>query len=217
MDRIKKIASLTRGSKVVCDIGCDHAYALVYAIKEYGVEKGIAADISLGPLLNAKKTIEEYHLEQQIKTILSDGFDAISSQDFDTAIIAGMGGILMCDILNKALPKLKGKKLILEANSDTYRIRKLLSENGFRIVEENALYDHEKYYEIVVFEEGNSNYDSLDILYGPQLRRVKPQSFVKCYQKKLDLLSSILPQIKDEKEKEEKLSQYKEIQAILEG
>ncbi|MDE7213623.1 MAG: class I SAM-dependent methyltransferase [Anaeroplasmataceae bacterium] len=217
MDRIKKIASLTKGSKVVCDIGCDHAYALVYAIKEYGVQKGIAADISLGPLLNAKKTIEEYHLEQQIKTILSDGFDAISSQDFDTAIIAGMGGVLMCDILNRALPKLKGKRLILEANSDTYRIRTLLSENGFYIVEEAALYDHGKYYEILVFEEGKSNYDSLDIDYGPHLRRTKPQAFIKYYQKKLDLLSSILPQIKEEKEKEEKMSLYKEIKTVLEG
>ena len=216
MDRIKKIASLTKGSKVVCDIGCDHAYALVYAIKEYGVEKGIAADISLGPLLNAKKTIEEYHLDKQIQTILSDGFDAIQ-EDFDTAIISGMGGILMCDILNRALPKLKGKRLILEANSDTYRIRTLLSSSGFYIVEEAALYDHEKYYEILVFEQGISNYDSLDILYGPHLRRVKPQAFVKYYQKKLDLLSSILLQIKDEKEKEEKLRLFKEIHFVLEG
>ncbi|MDE7385308.1 MAG: class I SAM-dependent methyltransferase, partial [Anaeroplasmataceae bacterium] len=130
MDRIKRIASLCKGSKVVCDIGCDHAYALVYAIKEYGVEQGIAADIAEGPLSNARKTIEEYHLEKQIKTILSDGFDAINSDSFDTAILAGMGGILICDILKRALPKLRNKKLILEANSDIYRIRDLLIHNG---------------------------------------------------------------------------------------
>ena len=217
MDRIKRIASFCEGSKVVCDIGCDHAYALMLAIKEYGVERGIAADIADGPLLNAKKTIEEYHLDTQIKTILSDGFDAISGSDFDTAILAGMGGILMCEILKRGLPKIKGKRLIIEANSDTYRIRKLLSSNGFYIVEEDALYDHGKYYEILVFEEGNSCYDTLDILYGPHLRRTKSQAFIKCYRKKLDLLSSILLQIKDEKEKEEKLSLYKEIESILEG
>ncbi|MDE6656426.1 MAG: class I SAM-dependent methyltransferase [Anaeroplasmataceae bacterium] len=217
MDRLKRIASFCQGSKVVCDIGCDHAYALMLAIKEYGVEKGIAADIAEGPLLNAKKTIEEYHLEKQIKTILSDGFAAIERDAFDTAILAGMGGILMCDILKRALPKLKNKKLILEANSDTYRIRSLLSSNGFSIVAEDALYDHGKYYEILVFEEGNSNYDPLDITYGPYLRKTKPEAFIKYYQKKLEFLSSILPQIQDRKEREEKLSLLKEIQAIIEG
>lgn len=217
MERIKEIASLCQGSKVVCDIGCDHAYALVYAIQEYGVEKGIAADIAEGPLINAKKTIEEYHLDKQIKTILSDGFDAIESNQFDTAILAGMGGILICDILKRALSKLKNKKIIIEANSDTYRIRNLLSSNGFTLVAEDALYDHSKYYEILVFEEGNTTYTQQDILYGPYLRRTKPEAFIKYYQKKLKFLSSILPQIQDEKEKEEKHRVIKEIQGILEG
>ena len=217
MDRIKKIASLCQGSKVVCDIGCDHAYALVYAIQKYGVEQGIAADIAEGPLMNAKKTIEEFHLDKQIKTILSDGFDAIEKDSFDTAILAGMGGILICDILKSALPILKNKKLIIEANSDTYRIRSLLFLNGFTLVTEDALYDHGKYYEILVFEEGNLSYDQLDIIYGPYLRRIKPEAFIKYYQKKIELLSSIIPQIQDEKEKEEKQSLYKEIQSVLEG
>ncbi|MCM1130890.1 MAG: class I SAM-dependent methyltransferase [Roseburia sp.] len=217
MERIKKIASFCQGSKVVCDIGCDHAYALIYAILEYGVEKGIAADVAKGPLLNAKKMIEEYHLDMQIKTILSDGFVAIEKDSFDTAILAGMGGILICDILKRALPKLKNKKLIIEANSDTYLVRSLLFSNGFTLIAEDALYDHGKYYEILVFEKGNSNYNQLDIMYGPHLRKIKPEAFIKYYQKKLDLLSSIIPQIKDEKEKEEKHSQIKEIQDILEG
>ncbi len=217
MDRIKRIASLCKRSKVVCDIGCDHAYALVHAIREYGVEQGIAADIALGPLSNAKKTIEEYHLEKQIKTILSDGFDAINSDSFDTAILAGMGGILICDILKRALPKLRNKKLILEANSDTYRIRDLLIHNGYFISFEDAIYDHGKYYEIVLFEQGTSDYDALDILYGPHLRRTKPEAFIKYYQRKLEFLSSILPQIQSKKERTEKLSLIEEIKTIVEG
>ncbi|MDE7105696.1 MAG: class I SAM-dependent methyltransferase, partial [Anaeroplasmataceae bacterium] len=215
MDRVKRIASFCEGSKVVCDIGCDHAYALVYAIKEYGVEQGLALDIAEGPLFNAKKTIEEYHLDKQIKTILSDGFDAIESNQFDTAILAGMGGILMCDILKRALPKIKNKKLIIEANSDTYRIRRLLSSNHFSIVAEDALYDHGKYYEILVFEQGESSYDRIDITYGPYLRKEKPEAFIKYYQKKLELLSSIIPNIQEVKEKEEKIRLMKEIKDIL--
>ncbi|MDE7161914.1 MAG: class I SAM-dependent methyltransferase, partial [Anaeroplasmataceae bacterium] len=180
MNRIQKIASYTKGSKVVCDIGCDHAYTLLYAIQLYGVEYGIAADIAIGPLQNAKKTIEENHLTQKIKTILSDGFTSIEDF-FDTAILSGMGGILICDILEKSLSKIKGKRLIIEANNDTYRIRKFLFEHGFHLVEEDAIYDHEKYYEIGVYEEGVKNYNSLDIQYGPILLEKRPPAFREYY------------------------------------
>lgn len=215
MNRIKTIASFCKGSKAVCDIGCDHAYTLVYAILDYGVERGIAADIANGPLLNALSTIKEYHLEHKINTILSDGFDSIECDSFDTAILSGMGGILICEILKRALPKLKGKKLIIEANSDTYLIRDLLVRNGFLISIESALYDHGKYYEIVVFEEGSASYIDLDIKYGPYLRKTKPQEFLLYYQKKKEMVQSVLSIIKDEKEKNKKLNLIKEIDQII--
>lgn len=216
MKRIQKIASFCQGSQMVCDIGCDHAYTLVYAIKEFGVEKGIAADVAKGPLLNAQRTIKEYHLEKQIKTILSDGFDAIPTEEFDTAILSGMGGILICEILKRALPKLLGKKLIISANSDVYRIRELLCSNGFYLSREDALYDHNKYYEILIFEKGYKNYSALDILYGPFLRKNHPEAFIKYYQQKKNLLNSVLSHIQNEEEKEEKLRLLKEIEVILE-
>ena len=62
MNRLDLIASYTKGSKIVCDIGCDHAYALIDAINKYGVEKGIPADINEGPLNNAIKTINWFYI-----------------------------------------------------------------------------------------------------------------------------------------------------------
>ena len=38
MTRLDLIASYTKGSKVVCDIGCDHAYALIDSVKIIGIE-----------------------------------------------------------------------------------------------------------------------------------------------------------------------------------
>lgn len=55
MNRINLLASLCKGSNIVCDIGCDHAYVLIEAIKSYNVKKGIASDIGVGPLEMAKK------------------------------------------------------------------------------------------------------------------------------------------------------------------
>ena len=196
MTRLDLIASYTKGSKVVCDIGCDHAYALIDSIKKYGVQKGIAADINEGPLNNAIKSIKSNNLENNIKAILSNGFDSILD-DFDTAIISGMGGKLICEILSKGLDKIKGKKLILEANSDMEDVRRFLVNNGFKIINEEALYDQNKYYEILVAEDGKSSYDEFDILYGPLLRVNKNEAFIKHYNEQIKLLEEVLPKIND--------------------
>lgn len=217
MERIKKLASYTRGSRVVCDIGCDHAYALIYAIQEYGVVSGIAADIALGPLKNALQSIQQAGLEDCIKTIQSDGFHALDKNSFDTAIIAGMGGILMCSILEQGLEKIRDKTLILEANQDTYRVRDFLFTHDFQIVEEEALFEDGKYYEIIVAKDGRMDYDGLDIFYGPILRRKKSQAFLKKYEEKLQQLTAILKQIKDPLKKKEKLKEAYEIYFLLKG
>ncbi len=196
MERLKKIASYTKGSRVVCDIGCDHAYALIFAIKEYDVSCGFAVDIAEGPLKNALKMIEQAKLEDKIKTIQSDGFTALNKDMFDTAIIAGMGGILMCSILAQGLEKIRDKTLILEANQDTSKVREFLASHDFKIVEETALIEEDKYYEILVAKPGHASYNPYDIAYGPIIRKTKPEDFLKHYQKKIEQLTSILKQVK---------------------
>ncbi len=214
MSRLDLIASYTKGSKVVCDIGCDHAYALISAIKQYGVEKGIAADINEGPLNNAIKSIKSNNLENQVKAILSNGFDSILD-DFDTAIISGMGGKLICEILNKGLDKVKGKKLILEANSDMPDVRRWLFNNGFIITAEESLYDQNKYYEIVVAEAGTKEYDDIDILYGPILRNTKNEAYLKHYSEIAQMLNEVVPKIQDYKIQRDKLNILYEIEYML--
>ncbi|MDE6583990.1 MAG: class I SAM-dependent methyltransferase, partial [Anaeroplasmataceae bacterium] len=85
MNRIETLAYFARNSKKLCDIGCDHAYTLVEAMRTYNVEAGIAADIAIGPLENARKTLKKFHLENRVQVIQSDGFSAISEDSFDTA------------------------------------------------------------------------------------------------------------------------------------
>ena len=214
MNRLDLIASYTKGSKIVCDIGCDHAYALITAIREYGVEKGIASDINEGPLNNAIKSIKSNNLETQVKAILSNGFDSILD-DFDTAIISGMGGKLIVEILTNGIDKVKGKKLILEPNCDMPDVRRWLHNNGFMITNEEALFDQNKYYEIIVAEPGHKEYDDIDILYGPILRNTKNEAYVKHYSEQAKMLNEVVPLIKDYKIQRDKLNILYEIEYML--
>ena len=145
MKRIDLIASLAKNSNIICDIGCDHAYTVIKAIKDYGVSYAIASDINDGPLEIAKKNIISHKIEDKVKIVKSDGFKNVNDE-FDTAIISGMGGNLIIDILNSSLDKIKNKKLIISANSDFYLVRKYLNNNGFIISDEYSLVDDNKYY-----------------------------------------------------------------------
>ena len=214
MNRLELLAFYAKDSKVLCDIGCDHAYALIRAITNYNVDRGIAADVARGPLDNAIKTIKQNKLENKIEAILSDGFDSIN-YDFDCAIISGMGGILICDILKRGISKLNNTKLIIEANSDSSVVRDFLFKNGFKIIDENALFDQGKYYEIIVAINGESIYDEYDILYGPILRRTQNDAFVKHYNYEINLLREVISKMNDGIRKEEKKRKLFELVDLL--
>ena len=214
MDRIERIASLCKGSVCVCDVGCDHAYVLTKAIKQYGVKRGIASDIALGPLENARKNIKESGIIDNVEIVLSNGFQNINSS-FDTAIIAGMGGALVVDILTKGINKIKDKKLIIEANCEVYRVRQFVLNNNFRIIYEDAFYDQGKYYEIIVCIPGYNKMDEMDILYGPLLRKNPTESYITYYNKKIDLLNNVIPQIQNKSKKDEKINELNELLSIF--
>ncbi len=212
MNRIETLASLTKGSKIICDIGCDHGYVVIEALKSYGVEKAIASDINEGPLNQAK--LNAKGLYDRIDFILSDGFKNIT-RDFDTAIIAGMGGILIKDIISSSINKLKNKKLILQANSDRPLLRKFLNENNFKITNEIALFEQNKYYEIIVCEKGSESLDEFDIEFGPVLRRNKTEIYINHYENELKNLEKILKNITVKEKKEEKLKYYRLLIRLL--
>lgn len=216
MNRISFLASLCKGSRIVCDIGCDHGYVLIEAIKQFGVERGIACDIACGPLQAAGEHIALCGLKDSIFLVLSDGFQNVT-QDFDTAVLAGMGGMLISDILVAGKEKIKGKRLVLQANHDRAQVRKILVNLGFEIVEEYAFYDHGKYYEIMVAEPGRAKYLPIDYTYGPLLRREKNTAFRQYYRKRYEDVSQVVSRIKDEKQRLAKLTELKEIEYILGG
>ncbi len=212
MNRIETLASLTKGFEKICDIGCDHGYTVIEAINKYNVKHAIASDINEGPLNQAK--LNAKGLEDKIDFVLSDGFKNIKDS-FDCAIIAGMGGILIKDIIFNSLNKLKNKRLILQANSDRPLLRKFLNENNFKIINELAIEDQNKYYEIIVCENGNEKLDEYDIEFGPILRRNKNDIYIKHYERELENLDKIVRKIDDKKLKEEKLKYYRLLIRLL--
>ena len=200
MNRIELLASLAKDSEVLLDVGCDHAYTVIKALKNYNVKKAIAADIAIGPLEVAKKNIASSGYINDIKIIQSDGLKDINDY-FSTLIISGMGGLLIKDILSNDLEKIKNKKLILSPNRDFNVVREFLVQNHFKIVDEYSFYDKNSFYEVIVAEDGTSSISEFEIEYGPILLKKKDKDFIKYYEKKYNQLKMAYDKLSNEEER----------------
>ncbi len=148
--RLSAVASLVREGKTVADIGTDHAYLLARLLKEGKIKRGIAADLRKGPLENARKTLVDCGQLENVRLVLSDGLDEIKKGECDDITIAGMGGILIKEILERT-DWIFDKNIHIIAQPMTHGevLRKFLVENGFVIDKELAATDGKRHYCII--------------------------------------------------------------------
>ncbi|MCM1179289.1 MAG: class I SAM-dependent methyltransferase [Clostridium sp.] len=150
----------------VADVGCDHAYVSIALVKRRIADKVIALDVRKGPLEIAAKNIAQYGVLNAIELRLSDGMDQLAAGEVNVIIMAGMGGLLMCSILERGLNRLSGDGLwqtkqqtpaddrrrpvlVLQPQSDLFRVRSLLLEYGYCMEREKMLVDEGKYYTVI--------------------------------------------------------------------
>lgn len=152
-ERLLSVASLVTPGSRTADIGTDHGYVPVYLVENRIVSSAIAMDLRKGPLARAQETVNGAGLSDRIELRLSDGLEKLKPGEADTAVIAGMGGMLICRILT-AHPATTAslKELVLEPQSEVDRVRRLLSEIGFAITDERMIFEDGKYYPIIKAE-----------------------------------------------------------------
>lgn len=145
--RLQMAADFVREGAAVADIGTDHAYLPAYLILSGKCRSAVASDLREQPLENARQTIRRYHLEGRVSARLSDGLDAISPCEAEDIVLAGMGGELIAALLART-PWLRDaeRRLILQPMTHAEDVRLFLYENGFSILEEQAVREGEHLY-----------------------------------------------------------------------
>ena len=106
-------------------------------------------------LEKAQEHIRAEKLSGKIATRLGNGLAPLEPGETDTVVIAGMGGDLICKIL-KAKPEflIEGKELILQPQSEWFKVRQILKEYRYQIEKEWFLKEDGKYYVIIKAEPG---------------------------------------------------------------
>ena len=148
--RLKIIADSIQGYETAADIGSDHAYIPIYLAKNNRVKSAIATDVNSGPVEISKKRIKSYGVEAKISVRQGDGLQIIKPGEAEVIVVAGMGGILIRDILDRDARVAKSAKLlILQPMRDSDIIRKWLFEHDFDIIDEELVKDQDKIYEVI--------------------------------------------------------------------
>ncbi|MDR1560131.1 MAG: class I SAM-dependent methyltransferase [Clostridiales bacterium] len=141
--------------RVLADIGTDHGYTPAAAC-ELGLARfAIACDISRDSLKKADAYFREGDLSDRIETRLGYGFDPIAPGEADMAVISGMGGMLIREIIQKGLNTVKSlTRIILGPQRDLPALRQSLNEMGIIIKDEELVLDGRQFYNILICEPG---------------------------------------------------------------
>lgn len=156
--RLKTICNMINNCKTIADIGTDHGYIPIYLIKNKICEFAIACDINKGPLEKAKENISMEDLEDNISLRLGSGFDMITPGEVNVAIIAGMGGHLIKDLIESGMEVFKSLDyLILQPVQNPDALRKYIYDSGFEVIKEELCIDEKIFYEIIKIRYANKN------------------------------------------------------------
>lgn len=195
--RLYAVAGLVTEGASVADIGTDHGYVPIYLVESGIASKVIALDVNQGPLNRARMHIVGHGLGNRIETRLSDGLTRIRPGEVDTVIASGMGGPLTIRILQE------GKEvadqlnaLILQPQSEICRVRRFLTENGYRIEQEDMVLEDGKYYPVMRVVHGTKEpYEEWEYLYGKRLLEARHPVLLEFLKRELRIKESILEQL----------------------
>lgn len=178
-NRLQAVADFVPPGSRVADVGTDHAYLPVYLVEKGISNFVIAGDKNKGPCEAASRTVREHGLGDKISVRQGDGLAILKEGEVDTLCIAGMGGVLMSEILGRDPILLKSLgTLVLQPMNDAPGLRNWLYRHYWHIEDEALALSDGRIYEIIMAKKGRRKKpSSLMLAIGPVL-----------WEKKTDLL-----------------------------
>lgn len=144
-ERLEAVFTLIPKADVIADIGTDHGYLAVELVRRGRADKAIAGDVNKGPLASAKAYVASTEVAVSIDCRLGDGLQVVKKGELQGAVICGMGGFLMRDIV-EAGPELLDF-YVLQPQNGQAELRQYIVEKGYRIVREVIMADMGKHYQ----------------------------------------------------------------------
>lgn len=165
-ERLNFIIKNIENTSVLADIGTDHGYIPVHALKNGICSKAIAVDINKEPLDKARLNAILEGMGEELEFRLGDGLKALEKDEVEVTVIAGMGGNLIRDILEAQIEKVNSMKyLVLQPAQNPEVLREYLYTNNYEIINEDLCLDDNIYYELFKVRRKEGEATNLDPIY----------------------------------------------------
>ena len=226
-DRLETILSVMEKRETLLDVGCDHGYLGIEAVRKKKKKKAICSDVRKGPLERAKAHILEAGLADKIELRLVSGMNGFGRGEADLVVIAGMGGMLMGQILETAWADPENgihelHQMILEPQSDLPFFRELIRRSPMKIRDEILVQDRGKWYFIfdVCPKDSVTAQEEEDSFFSFSLLRRKDCLYRQYLEKVLQKNESLLTSMTEEGEnlklrKKELLTENEKIREVI--
>ncbi|MDX8045963.1 tRNA (adenine(22)-N(1))-methyltransferase TrmK [Gracilibacillus sp. S3-1-1] len=212
--RLEQLAKYLKQPIQFADIGSDHAFLPCYVCLENPTATAIAGEVNQGPFERAKQTVVEHELTDRIEVRKGNGLDVLTKDEVNQITIAGMGGKLICTILDEGKEKLSSvKRLILQPNIDAQLVRKWLNDHQYEVVAEEIISEDGYTYEIIVgdHQANTTNLSEKELLFGPFLLQEQSTVFMDKWTSEKEKRIKLIDQMKKATSiPEEKIDRLKE-------
>ena len=173
--RLSALAALVGQCESYADIGCDHGRLGAYLLQTGRVKHAQLTDISADSLQKARRLIALLGLSEKVDFCVGDGAKALVKVP-EVTVIAGMGGVLIADIIKNGREMLGSSRLVLQPNVAARELRQTLMEQGYKITDEAIAPDGRRNYVIIAAEPGESRYSEKELIVGPILLKKLPDT-----------------------------------------
>ena len=190
-ERLESIASRVPEGAVLADIGTDHARLPMALCRRSKLSLGYGIDISSKALNAASKRLDASGV-QGVSLRLSNGLDDLSDEEcaqLTCVTIAGMGGLLMLELLQAGLPRCPMlRQVIVQPNRDRALLRQGLSVLGWRLDAEEVVEDR---FQTLVWEPGVESLTARQCALGPRFLETQPETWLQWLHGEQSRLTSI--------------------------
>ncbi len=153
---------------IVADIVSDHGRLAAQLLLEGRCEHAWLTDISDASLTTARRHIARLNLTDKADFFVGDGALALPHAP-NAAVIAGMGGETIADIITEGAHLLKDAFIVIQPNVAITSARERLMHAGFAICDERVACAANRYYVIIALKRGDASYTRKELIVGPKL------------------------------------------------
>ncbi len=204
--RLNKIVYALPLCEVLADVGCDHGYVGIEALKRNICREVIFVDISAASLQKARLNCNG-DLKTRAKFVCRNGLGDIRC---DAAVIAGMGGLEIMSVLNGA--EVLPKTLVLQPMRNQKDLRIYIAER-YEIVADEKFFDG-KFYDLIVAKKNGcgERLTEEQAVFGKSNLANPSKDFLLFLQNEIDKYNTILQRCNDA-EVSEKLQDVRRVYA----